>query len=355
MIYRPGQTANAATELPNPSSRVFWVVSRRSTRQNVFTFPSDIPENKKKAVLRVQVRRWAPFPNVKYVAQWAGNRVSVYAWDDDAIKKTIAEAGLNERRCIICPETFMRSPLQNGPRLIAAIEGFEAQVWQDGFLAFSRWWPHKPSQTEWDMFLRSAALPLEQFGGQVPEPSAPEFLETPWAGREGSLGATWSLLEDPRYAAALATLVAAPFIYIGVEYATLAVAKTRIESSREALSVQTQGVRKLRSEAIANLDEIEDYLSLEVYPSQFEILSTALGLLQNLNVKIPEWTYDVGTLSFTLRAEKNIDATFLITAFEKSGAFTNVTATRVGQDGQVRMHMDVLPRQTKTAQRQMNP
>ena len=275
--------------------------------------------------------------------------MSVYAWDDQEIKKAIADAGFNERRCTICPETFIRSPLQNGTRLIAAIDGFEAQSWQDGFLAFSRWWPHKPSQMDWSMFLRAAALPLDQSGGQVPDISPSEFLEVPWTRQGGSLGMAWSLLEDPLYAAALATLVAAPFVYIGVEYATLAVAKAHVENSRESLSVQTQGIRKLRSEAIANLDEIEDYLSLEVYPSQFEIMSTALGLLQSLDVKIPEWTYDVGTLSFTLRAEHNIDATFLITAFEKSGAFTNVTATRVGQEGQVRMHMDVLPRQPKTA------
>ena len=320
-------------------------------RQNVFAFSSDIPDNKKKAVLHVQIRRWAPFPNVKYATQWAGNRASVYAWDDQKIKRIIADAGFNERRCIICPETFIRSPLQNGTRLIAAIDGFEGQVWRDGFLAFSRWWPHTPNQMDWNMFLRAAALPLNQTDGQVPEPSPSEFLEIPWTRQGGSLGMAWSLLEDPRYAAALATLVAAPFVYIGVEYATLAVAKTRVENNRESLSVQTQGIRKLRSEAIANLDEIEDYLSLEVYHSQFEIMTTALRLLQSLNVKISEWTYDVGTLSFTLRAEHNIDTTFLITAFEKSGAFTNVTATRVGQEGQVRMHMDVLPRQPKTARR----
>jgi 5-methylcytosine-specific restriction endonuclease McrA len=351
LIYRPGQTTDAATELPNPSSRVFWVISRRVTRQTVFTFPADIPENKKKAMLRVQVRRWAPFPNVNYIAQWAGNRVSVFAWDDDEIKKAIADAGFNERRCTVCPETFIRSPLQNGTRLIAAIEGFEAQVWQDGFLAFSRWWPHKPGRSEWDMFLRTAAQPLNEHGGAVPDPAPAPFLEVPWNRQRGSLNMAWTLLEDPRYAAGLAALVAAPFIYIGVEYVTLAVAQARVENSREALSVQTQGIRKLRSEAIANLDEIEDYLSLEVYPSQFEILSTALGLVQNLNVKIPEWTYDVGALSFSLRADQNIDATFLITAFEKSGAFTNVTATRVGQEGLVRMNMDVVPRQGKKAGR----
>ncbi len=323
----------------------------------MFSFQAGIPENKKKALLRLQVQRWAPFPNVKYVAQWVGNRASVYAWNDNEVKSAIAESGLSERRCVVCPETFIRTPAHDGVRLAAAIDGFEAQVWQQGFLAFTRWWPQKPSQTEWNMFLRSAGVPLDQTQNQVPEPSAAEFLESPWTQQGGYLGITWSLLEDPRYAAAVATVVAAPFIYLGVEYLTLAIANARVENAIATLSVETQGVRQLRSKAIANLDEIEDYLGLEIYPSHFETMTTALGLLQSLNVKILEWTYDVGALSFTLRPEREIDATFLITAFERSGAFANVTAARagdVGQTGQasqIRVRLDILPKQIKSVSR----
>ncbi len=302
-------------------------------------------------MLRVQVRRWAPFAHVKYVAQWAGNKASVYAWNDDEIRSNIVEAGLNERRCSVFPETFMREPQQNGVRLVAALDGFEAQVWQQGLLAFSRWWPKAPSQIEWDMFLRSAGLPLDQHGGRVPEPSPAEFLESSWLKQDGYLGTTWSLLEDPRYAAAAAAIVAAPFVYFAFQYTTLAFANARIQNKAETLAVETQGIRKLRADAIANLDEIEDYLSLEVYPSQYETMIVGLSLLQNLNIKIPEWTYDVGTLSLTLRSDNDLDPTFLITTFEKSGAFTNVTSSRLPQDGMVRVRMDVLPKQIKSVGR----
>ncbi len=301
-------------------------------------------------MLRVQVRRWAPFPNVKYVAQWSGNKASVYAWNEDEIKSTIAEARLNERRCTVYPETFIRTPYENGVRLVAALDGFEAQVWQQGFLSFSRWWPKAPSQIEWNMFLRSAGLPLDQTGGSVPEPSPAEFLDAPWLKQDGYLGATWTLLEDPRYAAAIAAVIAAPFVYFAFEYTTLAFANARVQNRAEALAIETQGVRKVRTDALSSLDEIEDYLSLEVYPSQYETMIIGLSLLQNLNVKIPEWTYDIGTLSLTLRSEKesDLDPTFLITTFEKSGAFTNVSASRLPQEGLVRVRMDVLPKQTKS-------
>ena len=346
MIYRPGQTENRS----NSNSRALWVLGRKATRQSVFTFPADVAENKKKALLRVQVRRWAPFPNVKYVAHWADNRASVYAWNDDEVKKDITDAGFNERRCVVYPETFMRTPLQNGVRLVAAIEGFEAQVWRDGFLAFSRWWAHKPAQLEWNMFLRSSGMPLDQ-DGSVPEPDPAPFLESPWIRSEGHLGGPLALLEDPRYAVALGALIAAPFLYLSAEYLTLAISNARVKHTMETLSVETQGLRKMRSEAIANLDEVEDYLGLEIYPSQFEIMTMALGLLQSLNVKLLEWTYDVGSLSFTLRSERDIEATVLITSFEKSGAFANVAASRSGQDRQMTVRMDVLPKQPKAANR----
>jgi len=345
-IHRPGQT-----EKPDPNSRVYWVLSRRATRQTAFTFPADIPEGKRKALLRVQVRRWAPFPNAKYVAQWSGNRASVYAWNDDEVRQAISDAGLSERRAVVYPEAFVRSPMQNGARLVPAIEGFEAQVWQEGFLAFSRWWPHQPSQLEWTLFLRSAGVSSDHQRSAAPEPATADFLDSPWIRQDGYLGGSWSVLEDPRYAIAGAALLATPFIYLGTEYITLAVSNTRVQSQIETLSAETQGIRKIRSEAITNLDEIEDFLSLEIYPSQFEILTMSLGLLQPLNVKIPEWTYDVGSLSITLRPQKDVDPSFLITTFEKVGFFANVTASRVGQDGHIRMRMDVLPKPTKTASR----
>ncbi|MBY0510761.1 MAG: hypothetical protein K2P94_11510 [Rhodospirillaceae bacterium] len=299
--------------------------------------------------MRLQVRRWAPFPSAKYIAQWSGNRASVYAWDDNEIKKGVVDAGLNVRRCTIYPETFFHPPLQNGARLVAAIEGVEGQVWRDGFLAASRWWPQKPSRIEWEMFLRAATQPLAQNGGQVPEPEQLGFLEAPWNREEGYLGIPWWLLEDSRYAAAGIALLLAPFIYMSFEYATLAIANTRVKSTLDAVTVETQSIRKQRSEALTNLDQIDSYLGLEIYPSQYEILATALELLEKRSVKIPEWTYDVGTLSFTLRGDQGVDATSVITAFEKSGVFTNVSATRFGQEGQLRVRMDVLPKQTRTA------
>ncbi len=286
--------------------------------------------------------------------QWTGNRASVYAWNGEDVKKSITEAGYSDKRCIVAPEGFIREPFQTGVRLVAAIEGFEAQAWQDGFLAFSRWWPQKPGKVEWDLFLRSAGVALTESGGQVPDPVTPPFSDMPWNRQAGYFGATW-LLNDPRYVAAIAALIAAPFIYLSVEYAWLAASHARVSSRLERLTTETQDLRKIRSAAIANLDEIEDYLGLEIYPSQFEILASALNLLQNTNVKLVEWTYDVGTLSFTLHSDKDIDATALITAFEKSGAFRNVTAARVGQEGQVRARMEVLPKKARAVTQAANP
>ena len=330
-------------------------MSRRYLRHSVFTVQPGIPDNRKNALLRVQVSRWSAFRNTKYAAQWAGRQASVYAWDQDEIKKSIVESGHDEKRCAIWPEGFIRTRIENGARLIAAIEGFEGQVWKNGFLTASRWWHESPHKYEWDLFLRAAGVSLDQLGEENPEAVHADFLDTPWTHNMSYVDAAWSLLEDPKYAAVIIAIVTAPFIYLASEYITLVTARSNVDRQLSALSVETEGIRKLRNMAINNLGQINDYLALEVYPSQLSLISTASGLLSTYNVRLIEWNYDVGTLSFTLTADHEIDATGLITTFEKSGTFSNVSASRTGPDGQVRARMDVRPMRTRPENRLQSP
>src|SRR5690606_36537450 len=75
------------------------------------------------------------------------------------------------------PETLLRAkPAGDGPRLLAMMRGVEGQVWREGGLRASQWWPAPPDAATWRRFLRAAGLATGD--DTVPEPET-----LPWADR----------------------------------------------------------------------------------------------------------------------------------------------------------------------------
>ena len=105
-----------------------------------------------------------------------------------------------------------------------------------------------------------------------------------------------------------------------------------------------QVVRINRSSALSNLDIIESYLSLELFPPQFEVLAAASNLLRERNLTIPEWVYDNGNLELSIESTAPLDSTFYIEAFEKDGRFSNVSGTSGVQQRNLKLSMQVVPR-----------
>lgn len=51
------------------------------------------------------------------------------------------------------PEGFLREPGTTGPRLVQCQEGYDGQVWDDGVLISTRWWPIPPGRDDWRQFI----------------------------------------------------------------------------------------------------------------------------------------------------------------------------------------------------------
>lgn len=51
------------------------------------------------------------------------------------------------------PEGFLREPGTTGPRLVQCQEGYEGQVWDEGTLISTRWWPLPPGRDDWRRFI----------------------------------------------------------------------------------------------------------------------------------------------------------------------------------------------------------
>ena len=238
----------------------------------------------------------------------------------------------------------MRSPGEHGIRLVAASDGYEAQVWDAGFLAASRWWPAMPTLTDWSMVLRLARISGAGQTINLPDPTEAPILSESWALRRDVFEETLSLLEVPRYRVAAAIAVAALPLFLGLQWATTATANAALTSERARVLQASDGVRRERQAALANLDAVDDLLALEPYPTQFAVMAKAARLLQPVQGKVVDWSFDGGAVEFSVQGAGpgEIDATFVIESFEKDDLFESVSAKTVSQPAPVlRVHAGI--------------
>lgn len=295
------------------------------------------------------VRKWSPFPSTQFAAQWVGPRACVYAWEGDTVAAAITGAGENPQRCTIWPETFFRPPMEDGIRLSRMCDGVEGQVWKGGLLTATRWWPGAPAPRDWAIFLRAAGVDLTQTPLEVPPISDGEILDHPWTVGTTQVTDLWSLLQNERAAAIAAVVIAVPFLYYLAQATVLLVGIMRVEATIAELTSTNQSIRTDRAAAFVNLENVESYLSLENYPSQFQVMNVAVGLLRDSKVTIDEWNFDAGNLQLVIQADRALEAPFFIEMFEKDEHFSNVSGTVGNQQRELRLSMQLEPRQWPTS------
>lgn len=310
------------------------------TRHQIFSVPATLPEGKRRAALDLQIRKSFPFKNPGFAAFWDGTEATVYAWDNSAVDAAKDDSGV-PRNTQVVPETFMLARHSDGPQLVAMLDGFEGQFWQSGFLRASRWWPQQPSSSDWAKFLRATGH-APSATDYAPTAIKLEFLERPWTEGAFSFDDMSTVFQSPRIMAFAATAVICPFLFIGAQIAVVSFAEARIRNEIRILDRANQGVRKDRASAFANLDVIEDLLKLNEYPSQAEILSSAIKLLAEAGgSRILSWSYDRGSLEIILRGSQDLDPTAYITMFERAPGFEGVSGTFVGQERDLQLRMAV--------------
>ncbi len=303
----------------------------------MFEIPPALPENKRMSALNLQVRRWAPFAQTKFTAYWVGHRASVYAWDAARINTVIAESGDLPARCIVWPETFFRPAWDDGVRLVKAIDGYEGQAWRNGLLVATRWWPEPPPESDWLLFKRSAGTPSEPGVSEVPAAVELPMLELPWTDTPDPIANAWSMLQNPQIAAGVAVIVFAPLMFYMTQWVATGIAAASKASAQATLTASSQAIRADRAAAMTDRDTIDSFMSLEPYPSQFVVVSTAMNLIADKKVSLLEWTYDNGALEFILRGADPLDASAFIEMFERSGMFVEVSGTLTNQERELRM------------------
>lgn len=164
------------------------VVPRSVSEHRRLAFPQ-LAADQRAAALRLAASRALPSDGGRWVARWQDDVAQVWLVDPAALD------GVDPAATLV-PESSLRPApaAADAVRLMATREGVEGQVWRDGRLLASRWWPSAPDAAAWGRFLRATSLPADDV---VPPPiETPPLADAPWGRADGRL--RWSATQLER-------------------------------------------------------------------------------------------------------------------------------------------------------------
>ncbi len=222
------------------------------------------------------------------------------------------------------PETLARQPMQTGLRLVQCLEGVEGQVWEEGALVASRWWPDNPRQGQWVTFLRSARIKTDEQGAALPP-----VVEVPWRAnlplRQSAIDALQTFATPARLLVGFGLIFAAMFMYSGAQYIrytqTLKELQAQILARKEVVSdVLTQ-----RNKAIENLRAIDKMANIGVPTALLSGLVGVLEKVQGKQMRIVKVSLSDNQLQVNIKGEPDLGGADLVKALESDPALEHVS------------------------------
>ncbi len=301
-------------------NRCEWVLCRSVCHYQLWSL-TEIPASRRSSVLQLKMQQWSPFSEYDSYQVWQGGQVQVWIWDKQKQQQLLAETGI--KKASLIPETLLRPKATTEVvQLVDSMEGIEGQIWKDGLLVGSRWWPQLPSQTEWEHFQRAHGLPaLPQLPSVVEQP----LLDRPWGRHTARAGSQWTAVQE-RFAVLLGIAIFTVFLtWEMVGIFKWKPALTTVRTQIEELTEKMAPILKARNQAMTDKQLIESQLALNPYPSQIELMTQVIEKLPGPEAKLLEWDYQTGVLSFTVEVNQP-DPTFYVKTFQALPVFKEVKA-----------------------------
>ncbi len=154
-----------------------WLVARSLCYFKEFNLKSVDPKERRNA-LQVKILQWSPFQETGKYILYHGDKACVWIWDDTVVQNGMYAQGVTVAN--VMPETLLLgSKKEDGFRLVQCMEGYEGQLWEDGVITSSRWWPTFPEERQLQLFFMSNDLPPQE--DYAVEEAA--YLSRPWTRR----------------------------------------------------------------------------------------------------------------------------------------------------------------------------
>lgn len=292
----------------------------------------------------MQIRQWSPFANTRWYLIWDRETAIVWAWDAESTEAAIRAQRLNPGKTPVIPETLLHPRQKQGCFLVSCIEGHEGQVWLDGALIGSRWWPEIPGVNEWMNFQRDVGAAAEYLLHDMPLPLPPVLREQPWEKSAATAHAAEYRGRAEQWTVTLATFVlAAVSLWYGAQFIKLQTAINERTAELETLNQQTGPILETRGQALEALSRIKQLQALDPYPPQLGLLAKVAETLPKDGSYLKEWEFQNGKLKVQIASPDKLASSDYIKQFQSFGVFNNVLATSGNTPTNLTLSMEVLP------------
>ena len=300
-----------------------WVVPRAQCQYRRVDL-SAVPSRQRAAAARLAAARYRPSPDSVVHIAWRRGIAHLWIWTSPP-----AEVASGEQRWI--PESLLRAvPESEGPRLLAQVNGCEGQVWEDGQLMQSQWWPMPPDSDAWQRFLRAGGLESASMPTPVPE-------ALPWSAPWGGGGRDWlpgSTAGRERMAwLALGAVFAVALGWQLTGLARWSLASASLAAELDDTRTRMAPVLAARERAEAAQAEAERLRALQSGASDYE-LAARVTAAQPEGIRLHGWKRESGSLQVLL-AGGDSDPRKYVAAYAGRLGLAEVSATPLGSGMQL--------------------
>lgn len=320
-----------------------WIVSRGLCRFFKVPLLPEAAASRQLDALKLQIERLSPFDEPGSCHHFGAGFVSLWLWDQEAVRLAAEAIGVDMARLRVLPETALLPPAAGGVRLVETLEGFEAQNWVEGSLAASRWWPSLPDARAWTLFQRGASVAPEHISPMPPRPVRLDWLDRPWPQSRGGGSFDIGRLDLRLAAGVVVAMLLIGYGYLGAEYLRLAHELSLVEAATAAQTHATQPELRARAQALENQAAIHTLHDLDRYPGQLALMARVTEILPKNETHLADWTWEHGQLQLTVAADHQLDALYFVRSLQKIDGFGNVAAERAGENS-LRIRLTVAPR-----------
>lgn len=302
------------------------VVARSLLRIRYQPLPAALSANDRWGALRAQALAWQPFERteVRYVLGTQGGLL--LAWDASLTASLVAQQGLSPDKIEWIPEPMLQPAAPEAClRLVAGLDGFEGQHWEEGFLRASRWWAELPGERDWLDFARATAAQVHGADERL-EPQELPLQPATWASFRGPhQRASQSLRAERWIVGGVGLVLVAASMPVLREYLALRQADQEVVAKLAELQEATRPVTKLREVAMAERLAAETLIAETAAVQPLDVLRYLSEFLPKEGVLLKEMDLNGRALRLTFELGAGVSRSTLVERMQAGRWFEAVS------------------------------